>query len=98
MSVEAVCSEHSGVCAKMENIQKQTDTNTGEIKTIGDAVIKLTFLVEALGNHKVGKMAFWDTDTKKYAIRLGFIFGIILIFALAGTNLLNQISIKDIIK
>jgi hypothetical protein len=85
----------------MENIIKQTEANTRDIKTLSDAVIKLTILVEDCTNRMetaVTKQSFWDTDTKKYMLRLGFIFAVIMVLALIGTNLIEQIDFAQFFK
>jgi hypothetical protein len=101
----AVCQEHSGVCANMENLIKQTDTNTHDIKTLSDAVVKLTILVEdcnkrmeAAATVSSVKPTFWDSETKKYAIKFAFILCVILILTLAGTNILEQTTLPNLLK
>jgi hypothetical protein len=89
----------------MENIIKQTDANTKDIKTLSDAVIKLTILVEAYTNREETAAAdppqrkiFWDPDTKKYALKLGFVLCIVIVFALIGTNVIEQTKLTEILK
>jgi hypothetical protein len=97
---ESVCPAHSGVCVNIENIQKQTDNNTKEIKTLSDAVIKLTILVEDCTSRVTPppKASFWDADTKKVALKFGFIICIVVILALIGTNVLPQVNLSELLK
>lgn len=89
-----VCTEHSGVCVNMDHLIKQTEANTQKIETLSDAVIKLTILVEDLAPKK----KFWDADTKKYGLRLGFILVIVIITSLVGTNILAKLDLTQLIK
>lgn len=100
----SVCSEHSGMCVNIDTLKKQTDSNSKEIRTLSEAVVKLTILVEDCNSRlktptaPSDRLSFWDVTTKKYTIKLGFILGLVLIFALAGTNLLTNTNILDFIK
>jgi ribonuclease HIII len=93
-----VCPEHSGICVGMENIQKQTENNAQDIKTLSDAVIKLTMLVENINNPAPTKHNFWDIDTKKYALKLGFVLGLVIILALVGSNEITSLDVSKLIK
>lgn len=97
---ENVCKEHSGVCANMSNLQKQVDVHSNEIKTVGEAVIKLTTLLEEIAKHKkdTTKRPFWDTETKKFTIRLLFIFIVLGMFLIAGLNVMDSIPALGTIK
>lgn len=101
--MDDVCSGHSGMCVNMDIVIKQTDANTKDIKTLSDAVIKLTTLVENLSTKNEDippkdKPVFWDAATKKSALKLGFILCLVLIFTLVGTNVLEHLNISDLIK
>jgi hypothetical protein len=85
----SVCEEHSGMCAEVDNLKKQTALNTSEIKTVGEAIVRLTAIIEMMqktpatvtpapvptnSENTPVKPPFWDTETKKTAINNGSFF------------------------
>ena len=101
MSNGAYCSEHSGLVTKVAHIEKQTDINTSDIKTVGDAVIRLTVILERMQQEQDARPApqpiapkapFMDNETKKLLIKWGFTLIIVLIIALTGANIIERLQ------
>jgi hypothetical protein len=44
------------------------------------------------------KASFWDADSKKVALKFGFIICIVVILALIGTNVLPQVNLSELLK
>jgi hypothetical protein len=89
----------------MANQKKQTDANTSEIKTISEAVVRLTTIIEMMQKTPATpavptplKTPFWDTETKKTAIKYSFIFAVILVLALAGINIAETLRVLGAVK
>lgn len=102
------CNQHSGMCVNMENVQKTVSENTQEIKTVAEAVIRLTVLMEEMKKQRdyvppiqtliPAKAVFWDADSKKLAIKLTFFAFILLVAALVGTNIIESLRVvKEVI-
>ena len=99
MSNERHCVDHSGCITKIEHIEKQTRMNTTDIKTVGDAVIRLTAILEMMQKTSqttpqptATKVPFMDAETKKLLIKWGFTLIIVLIIALTGTNIIEGLQ------
>jgi len=102
MSNGAYCSEHSGLVTKVAHIEKQTDINTLDIKTVGEAVIRLTVILERMQQEQDARPApqpaatkapFMDAETKKLLIKGGFALIIVLLIALTGTNIIEGLQV-----
>lgn len=99
MGNEMHCVDHSGCITKIEHIEKQTNLNTTEIRTVGDAVIRLTAILEMMQKAPqpapqpaATKAPFMDAETKKLLIKWGFALIIVLILALTGTNIIEGLQ------
>lgn len=99
MSNERHCVDHSGCITKIEHIEKQLHLNTTDIKTVGDAVIRLTAILEMMQKASqtapqpaATKAPFMDAETKKLLIKWSFALIIVLIIALTGTNIIEGIQ------
>ena len=100
MSNEKHCVDHSGCITKIEHIEKQLHLNTTDIKTVGDAVIRLTAILEMMQKASqpapqptATKAPFMDAETKKLLIKWGFALIIVLIIALTGTNIIEGLQV-----
>ena len=100
MSDERHCVDHSGCITKLEHIEKQTHLNTTDIRTVGDAVIRLTAILEMMQKAPqpapqpaATKAPFMDAETKKLLIKWGFVLIIVLIIALTGTNIIEGLQV-----
>ena len=105
MSNERHCVDHSGCITKIEHIEKQLHLNTTDIKTVWDAVIRLTAILEMMQKASqtapqpaATKVPFMDAETKKLLIKWGFALIIILIIALTGTNIIEGLQVLNGIK
>ena len=105
MSNERHCADHSGCVTKLEHIEKQTHLNTTDIKTVGDAVIRLTAILEMMQKASqtapqpaATKAPFMDAETKKLLIKWSFALIIVLIIALTGTNIIEGLQVLSGIK
>ena len=105
MSNERHCADHSGCITKLEHIEKQTHLNTTDIKTVGDAVIRLTAILEMMQKASqtapqpaATKAPFMDAETKKLLIKWSFALIIVLIIALTGTNIIEGLQVLSGIK
>jgi len=102
MSNERHCADHSGCITKLEHIEKQTHLNTTDIKTVGDAVIRLTAILEMMQKASqtapqpaATKAPFMDAETKKLLIKWSFALIIVLIIALTGTNIIEGLQVLN---
>lgn len=102
MSNERHCVDHSGCITKIEHIEKQVHLNTTDIKTVGDAVIRLTAILEMMQKTSqtapqptAAKTPFMDAETKKLLIKWGFALIIVLIIALTGTNIIEGLQVLN---
>jgi hypothetical protein len=101
------------MCAEVDNLKKQTALNTSEIKTVGEAIVRLTAIIEMMqktpatvtpapvptnSENTPVKPPFWDTETKKTAIKFSFILAVIVVLALVGTNLADAWGILKTVK
>lgn len=105
MSNERHCVDHSGCITKLEHIEKQTHLNTTDIRTVGDAVIRLTAILEMMQKASqttpqpaATKAPFMDAETKKLLIKWGFTLIIVLIIALTGTNIIEGLQVLSGVK
>ena len=105
MSNERHCVDHSGCITKLEHIEKQLHLNTTDIKTVGDAVIRLTAILEMMQKASqtapqptATKAPFMDAETKKLLIKWGFALIIVLIIALTGTNIIEGLQALSSVK
>ena len=105
MSNERHCADHSGCITKIEHIEKQLHLNTTDIKTVGDAVIRLTAILEMMQKASqttpqpaATKAPFMDAETKKLLIKWSFALIIILIIALTGTNIIEGLQVLSGVK
>lgn len=105
MSNESYCVDHSGCVTKIEHIEKQTHLNTTDIRTVGEAVIRLTAILEMMQKASqtapqpaATKAPFMDAETKKLLIKWGFTLIIVLIIALTGTNIIEGIQALSSVK
>lgn len=105
MSNGVHCADHSGCVTKIEHIEKQTQLNTTDIKTVGEAVIRLTAILEMMQKASqtapqpaATKAPFMDAETKKLLIKWGFTLIIVLIIALTGTNIIEGIQVLSGVK
>ena len=105
MGNEMHCVDHSGCVTKIEHIEKQTNLNTTDIKTVGDAVIRLTAILEIMQKASqtapqpaATKAPFMDAETKKLLIKWGFTLIIVLIIALTGTNIIEGLQVLSGVK
>ena len=99
------CADHSGCVTKIEHIEKQAQLNTTDIKTVGDAVIRLTAILEMMQKASqtapqpaATKAPFMDAETKKLLIKWGFTLIIVLIIALTGTNIIEGLQVLSGVK
>jgi hypothetical protein len=100
MSNERHCVDHSGCITKIEHIEKQVHLNTTDIKTVGEAVIRLTAILEMMQktSQTATKAPFMDAETKKLLIKWGFALIIVLIIALTGTNIIEGLQALSSVK
>ena len=105
MSNGVHCVDHSGCITKIEHIEKQTHLNTTDIRTVGDAVIRLTAILEMMQKAPqpapqptATKAPFMDAETKKLLIKWGFTLIIVLIIALTGTNIIEGLQVLSGVK
>ena len=79
MSNGVHCADHSGCITKIEHIEKQTHLNTTDIKTVGDAVIRLTAILEMMQKApqpapqpQPPKLLLWMPKPRSFLIKWGF--------------------------
>ncbi len=86
---------HKAVDEKFDRDTERLNEHTGRIKTVEEAVVKLTTIVD---KYDQKSNSFWDTKTGQAIPMCATVIVIVIIAALVGTNLIEGLQqIKDYI-